>query len=180
VTAAFHALPPSDGVLLRRSFSEGNVGARSWGVPNPFTTPTFRYLLGQESADPVTIEVLDAAGTVLWRKDGPRDAGYHEVAWAVERGGRGQGGRGGGGQGGPGGQGQERGQSAQQGPRPGAFAVRIRRGEQSTTMTFRVHDRRGSGSLLGAWPADEELGGEREDGEHEQHEQPAAAGGRGR
>ena len=154
LTAGFQALPPSGGVLLKRSFSEGNVGARGWTAQNPFTTPTFRYLLGQDSESKVTLEVLDAAGAVLWKKDGPQQAGYHEVPWAVERGGRG--GFGGGGQGGgPGGFGGRGGQAGAQGPRPGTFAVRISRGDQSSTMAFTVLDRRGPAGVLGSWPAEE-------------------------
>lgn len=155
LAAPFVALPPSGGVLLRRAFSEGNTGARGWTTANPFVTPTFRYLLSQDSDSKVTVEVLDAAGTVLWKKDGPQQAGYHEVPWANERGGRGPFG---GGQGGPpGGFGGRGGQGAgQQGPRPGTFAVRITRGDQSTTQAFSVIDRRGPAGVLGSWPADEE------------------------
>ncbi len=150
LAAAFAVLPPSGGVLLRRAFSEGNVGARTWTAANPFTTPTFRYLLNQDSETKVTVEVLDATGAVLWRRDGPVTAGYHEVAWATA-GGRGPGGPGGG-QGGPGG----RGGTGQQGPRAGTFAVRITRGEQSTTLPFTVVDRRGPPGILGSWPAEEQ------------------------
>ncbi|MGB3967876.1 MAG: hypothetical protein WBO45_14175, partial [Planctomycetota bacterium] len=151
--AAFRALPPSDGVLLKRAFSEGNVGARGWTAGNPFVVPTFRYLLAQDSETKVTVEVLDAAGAVVWKKDGPTTAGYHEVAWANDRGGRGpfgQGGPGGqgGGQGGPGGFGG-RGQQGAATPRPGTFAVRITRGEQSSVQAFTVHDRRGPAGVLG-------------------------------
>ncbi|MGC3970503.1 MAG: hypothetical protein QM775_25145 [Pirellulales bacterium] len=156
--AAFVALPPSDGVLLPRAFSEGNTGARGWTAANAFTVPTFRYLLSQESETRIALEVLDAAGTVLWRKDGPTTPGYHEVPWAVERGGRGPGGQGGqggqgpgGGQGGPGGRGQ-----GASGPRAGTFAIRIARGDQSSVQTFTVHDRRGPPGVLGSWPAEAE------------------------
>jgi hypothetical protein len=190
LAAAFHVLPPSGGTLLRRAFSEGNTGVRGWTANNPFLVPTFRYLLSQDSDAKVTVEVLDAAGTVLWRRDGPQSAGYHEVAWGVDRGGgRGPGGQGPGGQGpggqrpegqgqgpggqGPGGQGPGgqgpfgRGQGTQ-GPRPGSFAVRITRGEQSTTQAFAVIDRRGPAGVLGAWPAEEEeVVEEEEEGEGE-------------
>jgi hypothetical protein len=184
--AAFHVLPPSGGMLLKRAFSEGNTGARGWTAANPFTTATFRYLLNHDSDTKITIEVLDAAGTVVWRRDGPQQAGYHEVAWAPERGrgpggqgpvGQGPGGQGPGAQGpggqGPGGQGGGqggqgrqgggqgpggRGQQAQ-GQRVGSFAVRITRGEQSTTHAFAVLDRRGPPGVLGMWPAEEEQEG---------------------
>jgi photosystem II stability/assembly factor-like uncharacterized protein len=183
---ALVALRPSDGVLLRRAFSEGNTGARGWSVPNPFTTPTFRYLLAQDSDTKVTVEVLDAAGTVLWKKDGPQSAGYHEVPWAVERTGRGpfgQGGPGGAQGGAPGGAGAQgqgqgqgpggRGQQNAQGPRAGTFAVRITRGEQVSTQTFRVVDRRGPAGVLGSWPAEEE---EEQDAERAEGGAEAAAG----
>jgi photosystem II stability/assembly factor-like uncharacterized protein len=134
LAAAFAVLPPSDGVLLRRGFSDGNSGARGWSTPNPFPSPTFRYLLGEDGGAKVEVEVLDAAGVVVWRKDGPTSAGYHEVAWAVERGRGGMGGA------------NRRGAG---GPRPGAFAVRITHGEQTRTQAFTVHDRRGAGAAAG-------------------------------
>ncbi len=137
---AFVALPPSDGVVLRRSFSGGNVGAVSWAAPNPFTTPTFRYLLREDSETAVKLEVKDAAGAVLWSQEGPKTAGYHEVAWQAARGG-GRGGQGGRGQGG-----------AASGPRPGTFAIVVSRGEESSVQTFTVHDRRPAGSMLGGVP----------------------------
>ncbi len=151
--AAFHALPPSGGVMLKRAFSEGNVGARGWSASNAFVTPTFRYLLAQDSDSKITVEVVDAAGVVLWTKEGPKTAGYHEVPWASERGGRGPFGQGGGGQGGGGRSGAGRGNDT---PRPGTFAVRITRGEQVSMQAFTVLDRRGPAGILGSWPATEE------------------------
>lgn len=142
---AFHALPPSGGVLLRRQFSAGNVGVRTWAAANPFVTPVFRYLLAEDSTAKVTIQVKDATGRVVWSQDGDQKAGYHEVPWAQARGGRpGQGGQGGGGfpgLGRPGG-----------GMRAGSYAVTIQCGEASATMPFSVVDRRGPASLLGAVP----------------------------
>ncbi|MBL8754194.1 MAG: hypothetical protein JNK15_12910, partial [Planctomycetes bacterium] len=171
LAAGFVALRPSDGVLLRRAFSEGNVGARTWSQANPFTTPTFRYLLQMDSDTPVTLEVLDATGTVLWKKDGPTTAGYHEVAWATERG-RGPFGQGGGG----GRQGQGRGND---GPRAGTFAIRTSRGQQTSTQAFTVHDRRGPIGVLGAWPAEaDDAEGETEGETENEGEGRAAAGGR--
>jgi photosystem II stability/assembly factor-like uncharacterized protein len=141
--AAFRALPPSDGVMLRRPFSPGNTGARGWSASNPFTSPTFRYLLANDSEDKVTIQVKDATGRVLWSQDADSKAGYHEVAW--------QGGRGGRGQGGPGGfPGFGRGGGG--GMRPGNFAVTIQCGEASSTMAFAVIDRRGPSSVVGGLP----------------------------
>ena len=152
---AFRALPPSDGLLLRRAFSEGNTGARTWSVENPFVQPVFRYLLAQDSEDKVTVEVLDAAGTVLWSQDGPTKAGYQEVVWRGGRGGfggaAGGGPDGGGRQGGPG-QGGAGGRG-QTGPRAGSFAVRIKCGEQVSTQPFRVVDRRGPASVMGGVPS---------------------------
>ncbi|HZN40253.1 MAG TPA: glycosyl hydrolase [Planctomycetota bacterium] len=142
---AFRALPPSGGVLLRRAFSEGNTGARTWSAENPFVQPVFRYLLAQDAEDKVTVEVLDAAGTVLWSQDGPTKAGYQEVVWQTRGGGRG-GAPGGGRQGGLGGRGQA-------GPRAGSFAVRIKCGEQVSTQPFRVIDRRGPASVMGGVPS---------------------------
>ena len=180
--AAFVAVPPSDGVLLRRPFGEGNVGARGWSAQNPFTTATFRYLLSQDSDTKVTIEVLDAAGAVLWKKDGATTAGYHEVAWAAERGGRGPFGGGPGG----GGRGQLSGGRGNEGPRAGSFAVRLTRGQQVTTLPFTVHDRRGPAGILGSWPADEaDEAGHEGDGEGEpeaagKEERTSAGSGQGR
>jgi hypothetical protein len=144
LAAAFTALPPSDGALLRRGFSEGNVGARGWSTPNPFTTPMFRYLLGEDGGAKVEIEVLDATGAVVWRKDGPTTAGYHEVSWAVERG-----------RGGFGGFGRGAGAGS---PRAGEFAVRITRGDQKAVFAFTVHDRRGAGAGLGGRGEEDDAG----------------------
>jgi photosystem II stability/assembly factor-like uncharacterized protein len=142
---AFHALPPSDGVLLRRGFGKGNVGARGWTAANPFVAPTFRYLLAGDTETKVTLEVKDAAGKVLWTQDGPTKAGYHEVAWQT----RGGGGRGAGGGGNPfaGLAGGNRG-----GVRAGRFAITLRHGDEVVTLPFAVHDRRGTSTLLGAVP----------------------------
>jgi hypothetical protein len=168
-------------VLLRRAFSPGNVGARSWSAANPFTTPTFRYVLANDSEQKVTIEVKDAAGRVLFTQDGNTKAGYHEVAWAQGGGrGRGQGG-------GPGGQGQGQGQGQGGNPfqgfgrggggvRPGQFAVTITHGEESATMAFTVVDRRGPASLIGGVPGigaetgDEEREVEASSGEEEEEQ----------
>lgn len=135
--------PASDGVLLDRSFSGGYTGARGWSAPNPFVTPAFHYVLAQDSEAAVEIEVVDVTGSVVWKKAGPKQAGYHRVAWENER--RGPFGGGGG-----------RGGAASSGPRPGTFAVRIKRGSETVTETFTVHDRRTRSSLLGAWPEDDE------------------------
>jgi photosystem II stability/assembly factor-like uncharacterized protein len=124
-------LPPSDGVLLPRGFNQGSVGARSWSLPNPFAAPTFRYLLAQDSDAEVELEVLDATGSVLWKKQGPKTAGYHEVVWQSER----AGGRGGALAAAFSGRGND-------GPRAGAFVIRLRRGKADQTQTFAVVDRR--------------------------------------
>jgi hypothetical protein len=158
--------------VLRRAFGQGNVGARSWSVANPFVQPTFRYLLSQDSTTKVAIEVLGPTGNVIWRKDGPQQAGYHEVVWQAERSGRGpfgqgapsaqgQGAQGQGAQGqGAQGQGAGPGQGGQgpgagrgnTGPRPGRFVVRVTFDNQTSSQIFRVHDRRASGSIFGGWP----------------------------
>jgi len=78
---------------------------------------------------------------VVWRKDGPTKAGYHEVAWAAE----GQGLRGGM-------SGFGRGGRQGQGQRGGSFAVRIRNGERSATLPFTVRDLRGPRSAIGGVP----------------------------
>lgn len=165
--AAFQALPPSDGVMLRRAFSPGNTGARGWSASNPFTSPTFRYLLANDSETKVVIQVKDATGRVLWTQDGDSKAGYHEVAWQTARGGRGQGGQGA--QGGFPGFG--RGAS---GMRPGSFAVTIQCGEASSTMPFRVIDRRGPASVLGGLPGLGTLSGEEEQEFHDLGEEAEA------
>lgn len=147
----FVALPPSDGVLLPRAFSPGNVGARTWAAANPFVAPTFRWLLAMDSESKVTVQVLDAAGKVLWSQDGDAKAGYHEITWGGGRGrGPGQGGQGGGFPMGRGGS----------GPRPGHFAVKIACGEASQTFPFEVLDRRGPSSVLGGIPGPNGVPGE--------------------
>jgi photosystem II stability/assembly factor-like uncharacterized protein len=164
---ALHVLPPSDGVLLGRAFSEGNTGARAWSAPNPFGAAVFRYLLTQDSDVAVKLEVLDATGAVLWQQDGPVTAGLHEVPWQSARGaGRGPGGggaAGGGGRGAFGGRGND-------GPRGGSFAIRIRRGEQGSVQPFAVHDQRPTGSVLGGWPDDADAEGEDEAGASSGHD----------
>ncbi|MEC8253321.1 MAG: hypothetical protein VX044_08920 [Planctomycetota bacterium] len=129
------ALPPSDGVLLRGGFDRGYFGARRWRVPNPFTTATFRYVLAQDSPESPKVEVLDAAGEVVFSADGGNDAGYHEVEWG-------------------GGSGGMR-RRSNRGARPGTFAVRITHQGQSTTQAFTVHDLRGPTSVLGDYPGAE-------------------------
>ena len=182
ITAGFRALPPSDGVLLRRAFSGGNVGVRSWVAANAFTTPTFRYLLGQDSDSKVLVEVLDATGAVLWKKEGPQTAGYHEIPWQSARGAGFPGAGAAGGAGAPGGaqQGQGGGgrgmfgRGGNDGPRAGQFAVRITRGDVKSVQPFAVVDRRGTTTMFGGLPAPvEEL--EVESGEEEEGE-PAAGG----
>ncbi|MGE3175508.1 MAG: WD40/YVTN/BNR-like repeat-containing protein [Planctomycetota bacterium] len=122
---AFTALPPSPGWTLDRSFSRGFEGARTWSADNPFTTATFRWHQSLDGDDPVLVEVLDAAGEVLWRHEAEAKAGYHEVPWSAPRGpgAFGPGGRGG----------------RQRGQRAGEFAVRLTCGEESATLPFRVH-----------------------------------------
>ena len=136
--AALLALPPSDGVLLRGSYDRGYFGARRWSTPNPFTTPTFRYILAQDSESAPKVEVLDVTGAVVFETNGGKEAGYHEVTWSRGRGGRrGFGGRG------------------NRGARPGTFAVRITHDGRSSTQAFTVHDRRGNTSVLGAYPGED-------------------------
>ncbi|HEB52171.1 MAG TPA: glycosyl hydrolase [bacterium] len=142
-------LPPSDGVLLRSRIDRGYTGARGWRVPNPFTAPTFHYVLAHDSDEPVKVEVLDATGAVLWRHDGPGEAGYHEVVWSNPRR-RGRFGAFGG----------QRNRGSR-GPRPGTFAVRISLGGNAETQAFTVHDRRQASPVLGSNPA----GAERDAGQ---------------
>ena len=145
--AAMLALPPSDGVLLRGAYDRGYFGARRWRTPNPFTTPTFRYILAQDSEAAPKIEVLDVTGAVVFKADGGKEAGYHEVTWSSGRGRRrGVGGRSNG------------------GARPGTFVVRITHEGRSSTQAFKVHDRRGNTSVLGAYPG-EEVRDEEENGD---------------
>jgi hypothetical protein len=172
--AAFHALPPSDGHLPRRAFGEGSVGARSWSLPNVFTAPTFRYLLGQDDERTVKLEVLDATGTVLWSKDGPTTAGYHEVVWQGDR--RGPGGRGGpGGLPLSGGSGTDRARPAA-GPRAGTFVIRTTSGSDVSVQPFTVHDHRNGEA--GPRPADDDGAAAPGDGAADAAA-PAAAGHRG-
>ncbi len=149
------ALPPSDGVMLRGRIDRGYVGAREWRAPNPFTTATFRYMLSRDSDTNVLVEVLDATGDVVWQSDGPKEAGYHEVRWGGGARGRGRGGfqRFTGRRGGRGGQ------------RAGNYAVRISRGDDSTTQAFTVHNRAPATSALGQNPGEERS--DEEEGEHE-------------
>jgi len=137
------ALPPSDGVILRGRIDRGYVGARQWRAPNPFTTATFRYILSQDSDADVLVEVLDATGEVVWKADGPTEAGYHEVRWGGNTAGRGRGfarfaGR----------------RGRRSGQRAGQFAVRISRGDDATTQAFVVHNRAPATSALGQNPGE--------------------------
>lgn len=146
------ALPPSDGVVLRRAIDRGYEGARSWRAANPFTEATFRYMLSQDSDDDVLVEVLNATGQVVWQTDGPSTAGYHEVPWRNARQGRG---------GFAGFAGRRRGNRSS-GMRAGNFAVRITLGNSETTQAFVVHDRSGGMSALGQYPGEELGEGEEE------------------
>ncbi|MFM1871224.1 MAG: hypothetical protein RL398_646 [Planctomycetota bacterium] len=164
LSEAFVALPPSDGVQLRRAPSGGYQGVESWRAANPFVEPTFRYLLAMDSEEVVKIEVRDATGSVLWTSEGPKVAGYHEVVWQARGGGRG-GFPGAGGRGRP------------TGPRPGTFAVVIQKGGQSATQTFTVHDRRPAGSALGGAPGTEEHDDRRDEEAEENAEAEARSVG---
>ncbi len=170
LSQGFVALPPSDGVVLRRGFSPGYVGAESWSANNPFVTATFRYLLAQDTDRDVKLEVRDATGAVLWSQDGAKTAGYHEVAWQAARGAGGRGGFGGAGRGRPAGQ------------RPGSFAIAIKFGDSEVVQTFTVHDRRPPGSMLGGVPGlgDDEATRSEEQAEGGEEEQEAEAGERRR
>jgi hypothetical protein len=120
-----------------------------WAAANPFVTATFRYVLAEDSAAKVTIQVRDATGKVVWSQDGPTKAGYHEVPWAASRQGRpGQAGSPQG-QGGGGFPGFGRGNA---GMRPGAWAVTLQCGDSKAVFPFRVHDRRGPQSVVGGVP----------------------------
>ncbi len=127
----FVALPPSPGYVLPRAFSRGYRGARVWRADNPFTTATFRYCLREDHDQKVQVEVLDATGAVLFRREMDAKAGYHEVPWRQERQ-----------QGLAGIADQAMRRGRQQGQRPGDFAVRIRLGEDSQTLPFSVLDER--------------------------------------
>ncbi len=149
---AFTVLPPSPGAVFARPFSRGYVGARSWSIENPFAVATFRWYASEDRSGKVVVEVLDAAGSVLFRHEEDALAGYHEVRWSATRP---QGGPGGGGAGAGvrdflanAGRGRR-----QQGQRAGQFAVRIRCGEESTTLPFEVLDLRGPRGALGPVPA---------------------------
>ena len=94
--------------------------------------------LAQDSEAAPKIEVLDVTGAVVFKADGGKEAGYHEVTWSSGRGRRrGVGGRSNG------------------GARPGTFAVRITHDGRSSTQAFTVHDRRGNTSVLGAYPGED-------------------------
>ncbi|HLQ38552.1 MAG TPA: hypothetical protein VK348_12165, partial [Planctomycetota bacterium] len=153
LASAFHVFPPSDGALLRRAFNGGSVGARNWSVANPFTAPTFHYYLREDGEPKAKIEVLDAAGKVLWTGEGSDKAGYHTISWGQRQGGA-PGGPGGQRQGGQGG-GDFAGFFGGRGGgavRPGQFAVRISHGDQSKILAFTVQDLRGPRSVLGDVP----------------------------
>jgi photosystem II stability/assembly factor-like uncharacterized protein len=156
------ALAPSDGVVLPRSYSPGYSGARTWTEDAPFTTATFRFHLASDHEDKVEVEVVDVTGEPLFRQEVEAKAGYHEVAWRVQRGGRGMFG---------GISGMSGGRPRATGQQPGHFAVRIRLGNESQTKTFRVHDRRPNSTLegsvqgLGATPPEEHFENGQTEGE---------------
>ena len=138
---AFTALPPSDGIVMRRTFSRGYEGARKWSVESPFTTATFRWCLAEDTTQKVVVEVIDAAGATLFRHEEDGTAGYHEIGWTSARG--------------PGMRGLLQGVSGSRrntGQRPGDFAVRITCGEQNATMPFSVRDLRGPRDAMGSVP----------------------------
>ena len=141
---AFVALPPSDGIAMRRTFSRGYEGARKWSAESPFTTATFRWCLAEDRTDKVQVEVLDAKGETLFRHEEDATAGYHEVAWSTAR------------RPGSGVRGMLQGLSGSarrmQGQRPGDYAVRITCGKDTATLPFSVVDLRGPRDALGSVP----------------------------
>ncbi|GAB4156663.1 MAG: hypothetical protein Fur0037_24910 [Planctomycetota bacterium] len=138
----FAVFAPSNGAVLPRSFSRGYEGARTWSVPSPFLVPEFHFYLRMDGDEKVLVEVLDARGREIWKREVDPEAGYHAVRWEVQRGGRGFAGRFPGG-----GLSISRRGRDPAGPRPGTFAVRISQGERSEVMAFSVEDRRKRGGI---------------------------------
>ena len=144
---SMHALPPSNGRIVKRGYSQGYTGARKWSVDSPFMTAMFRFHLREDSDEDVLVEVLDATGEVVFTREVEGKAGYHEVPWRNEPRRRGSGplsflsnlsGRGRFGH--------------RNTPRPGSYAVRITHGEDSSVRAFEVIDSRGTQRGLGAVP----------------------------
>ena len=144
---SMHALPPSNGRIVKRGYSQGYTGARKWSVDSPFMTAMFRFHLREDSDEDVLVEVLDATGEVVFTREVEGKAGYHEVPWRNEPRRRGSG---------PlsflsnlSGRGRFGNRNTQ---RPGSYAVRITHGEDSSVRAFEVIDSRGTQRGLGAVP----------------------------
>ncbi|MHC4078611.1 MAG: WD40/YVTN/BNR-like repeat-containing protein, partial [Planctomycetota bacterium] len=90
LAAAVHVFTPKNGRLLRRGYSRGYVGARSWSVQNPSLSPTFHYHLANDIEAVVNVRVKDATGRTLFTQRGKSEAGLHAVTWGG-RSGRGRG-----------------------------------------------------------------------------------------
>jgi photosystem II stability/assembly factor-like uncharacterized protein len=114
---SFSAFAPRPFTMRARGFASiGYPGARGWTADDAPSRPEAWYFLQHDADAPVVVEVLDAAGTVLFETDGPTTAGLHRVAWQPERRGRGRGE--------DGGNDRPRRRAA-----PGHYAVRVRSGE---------------------------------------------------
>jgi hypothetical protein len=82
-------------------------GFSEWVSLNPQPAP-IAYYLREESAEPVTIEVLSATGQVLQKIDGKKAAGIHYVNWNMR------------------------------GAAPGSYGVRLTAGGETTSRTLTV------------------------------------------
>ena len=82
----FVAFAPRSVQLRQRGFPHiGNPGQRGWSADQAPTRPSFYYYLREDVDEAVTVEVLNAAGTVLYSRQGPRAAGLHRLSWVAPR-----------------------------------------------------------------------------------------------
>ena len=129
----FHLLEPRDGHTVRRAFGQGYSGARGWSASGISSNAVFKYHLGKDSEDRVTVEVLDAAGNQLYSRNGSSRAGVHEVSWSPSSSrGRSQGSR-------QGDSSRSRGTSRPRASGPGQYLLKVSHGETVETRSFWVH-----------------------------------------
>ena len=132
---AFHVFDPRNGHRLPRGYNNGYVGAREFRLANADAGARFYYYLGRDSDESVKLEVVDAAGKVMFTSNGTRSAGLHITKWTP--GGRRRG------------AGRGRGNATRLASNQDhQLLLRVTRGEEVVTKPFWIHANPGMGALF--------------------------------